>query len=195
MKLKRLVLGISLLSIIFVGNIAMSIWTFKADIPMPKTDAAIVLGAAVWGADPSPVFRERINHAVWLYKHGYAGKIIFTGGSGSSDELAESYVAKRYAIGSGVKEESILMEEKSKITEENLRYAYQVAKEHDLRTFSIVSDPLHMKRSMMLAKDMGMEAYPSPTPTSVYKSMDTRLSFLGRETFFYIGYLLTKPFR
>lgn len=28
-----------------------------------KADAAIVLGAEVWGTEPSPVFKERINHA------------------------------------------------------------------------------------------------------------------------------------
>ncbi|MFH7026696.1 MAG: hypothetical protein ACHBN1_15105 [Heteroscytonema crispum UTEX LB 1556] len=35
-----------------------------------KADAAIVLGAAVWGEEPSVVFRERINHAIHLDRKG-----------------------------------------------------------------------------------------------------------------------------
>lgn len=41
-----------------------------------KADAAIVLGAAVWGEEPSPVFRERINHAINLYKNDYKNLAI-----------------------------------------------------------------------------------------------------------------------
>ena len=33
-------------------------------------DAVIVLGAAAWGNNPSPVFRERINHGIALSKKG-----------------------------------------------------------------------------------------------------------------------------
>ena len=36
-----------------------------APAELPKhADAAVVLGAAAWGDKPSPVFRERINHAI-----------------------------------------------------------------------------------------------------------------------------------
>lgn len=41
---------------------------FSSKNQLIKTDAAIVLGAAAWGDEPSPVFRERINHAIWLYE-------------------------------------------------------------------------------------------------------------------------------
>ncbi|MGF6354254.1 vancomycin permeability regulator SanA [Paenibacillus sp. 4624] len=45
------------------------------------SDAAIVLGAAVQGDIPSPVFRERIEQAIRLYKVGTVRNLIFTGGS------------------------------------------------------------------------------------------------------------------
>ena len=59
----------------------------------------------------------------------------------------------------------------------------------------IVSDPLHMKRSMLMAKDLNMKAYSSPTPTTRYKSLKTKIPFLNREVFFYLGYCLARPFR
>nr|WP_313889979.1 MULTISPECIES: hypothetical protein [Nostoc] len=40
---------------------------------------AIVLGAAVWGEELSPVFKERINHVINLYKYVDVSPIIFTG--------------------------------------------------------------------------------------------------------------------
>ena len=57
-----------------------------------------------------------------------------------------------------------------------------------LETAVIVSDPLHMKRAMLLAEDAGITAYSSPTPTTRYISMRTKIPFLARETFYYIGY-------
>ena len=42
-----------------------------------------------------------------------------------------------------------------------------------------LSDPLHMKRAMLLAEDTGMEAYGSPTPTTMFRSLKTKLPFLS----------------
>ena len=62
-------------------------------------------------------------------------------------------------------------------------------------TAIIVSDPLHMKRAMLMAKDYGIEACSSPTPTTMYKSAKTQIPFLAREVFFYIGYSIVRVFR
>ena len=52
----------------------------------------------------------------------------------------------------------------------------------------IVSDPFHMKRAMVMAEDYDMNAFSSPTPTSMYRAWKTKVLFLLREDFFYIGY-------
>lgn len=62
--------------------------------------------------------------------------------------------------------------------------------EHNYKTALIVSDPLHMKRAMLQAKDYGIDAYSSPTNTSMYKSIKEKTKFLFRELFFLIGYKL-----
>ena len=66
---------------------------------------------------------------------------------------------------------------------------------HDLHTAIIVSDPLHMKRAMAMAKDYGITAFSSPTPTTMYRRLKTKVPFLFRETFFYIGYAIVRIFR
>lgn len=192
----RLMLAIILVLFIFISYSAFSIWSFSNKVQHVKTDAAVVLGAAAWGDEPSPVLRERINHSIWLYENGYVDKIIFTGGKGEGAMYAESEVAKEYAINNNVNPEDILIETKSRITEENLTYAYEIAIQQNLRTFTIVSDPLHMKRAILMAKNTGTEeAYSSPTQTSVYKSLDSKIPFFLRELFFYVGYIISLPFR
>ncbi|MDZ5472881.1 YdcF family protein [Bacillus sp. 31A1R] len=174
---------------------AYSIWSFGNKVQIVNTDVAVVLGAAAWGDEPSPVLRERINHSIWLYENNYVDKIIFTGGKGKEDKYAESEVAREYAIINNVHSEDILIETKSKITEENLKYAYEIARENNFNTFTIVSDPLHMKRAILIAKNTGMEAYSSPTQSSVYKTLSSKIPFFLRELFYYIGYIVSLPFR
>ena len=72
---------------------AYDIWSyrFKTDAGV-KTDAGIVLGAASWNGKPSPVFKERINHAISLYKTEIL-KDYFTGGTKFEAELEESRTA------------------------------------------------------------------------------------------------------
>ena len=186
---------ISLLLIVFAIGIAISIWNYgKVDEKAPA-DVAIVLGAAVWDGEVSPVYRERINHAITLYEEGTVDFIILTGGFGEGSYKSDSQVAKEYALSQGIPEEKILIEEKSTITEENFEFSKEVMEENDLETAIIVSDPLHMKRAMLMAKDYNITALSSPTTTSMYKSLKTKIPFLLREEFFYVGYCVVRMFR
>ncbi len=158
-------------------------------------DAAIVLGAATADGVVSPVYRERINHGIWLYENGYVDYLILTGGTGDGNTTSDALAAKNYAIDMGIPAHNIFIEEQSTITEENLQNAKKIMDENALETAIIVSDPLHMKRAMLMAKDYGITAYASPTTTSMYKSLKTKIPFLLREEFFYIGYRIVRIFR
>lgn len=180
----------SALMLAFIST-ALSIYLYSGNINN-KAETAIVLGAAVWGEEPSPVFRERINHAINLYKNGDVSTIIFTGGVGDRNEPAEAIVGKNYAIAQRVKAANILIETQSRTTSQNLKNALKVGSDNQLTKFLIVSDPLHMKRAVLMARDLGMDAYPSPTPTTRYRSFHSQMEFLMRETYFYLVYLVLK---
>ena len=187
------VLLIAVLAYLAVTTI--SIVSFSKIDETKKADAAIVLGASVYDNSPSPVFSERINHAVDLYNAGYVDAIIMTGGTGKGNIRSEADIAREYAEQEGVPPEAIFKEEDSTITEENLENARKVMSEHGMDTALIVSDPLHMKRAMLYAKDLGMDAYSSPTPSTLYRSWKTKLPFLMREELYYSGYRLVRLFR
>ncbi len=183
------------LLVVFALSVAISIWNYgKVDEKQPS-DVAIVLGAAVWDGEVSPVYRERINHGIYLYENGYVDYIILTGGFGEGSYKSDSQVAKEYALSQGVPDDKILIEEKSTITEENLEFSKEIMDEKGLSTAIIVSDPLHMKRSMLMAEDYKINAASSPTTTSMYKSLKTKIPFLLREEFFYVGYYIVRIFR
>ncbi len=195
--MKKLAKGSLLIfSILLVaaGLMAARVYSYGEASSDAPADAAVVLGAAVWGAEVSPVFRERINHAVDLYRRGRVRKLIFTGGRGNGDEPTESSAARLYALRRGVPARDVLIEEKSTTTYENILYAKQLADAHGVRKVLLVSDPLHMRRAAAMASDVGLAAEPSPTPSTRYRGLRSQAGLLASETYYYIGYLLSRPF-
>lgn len=174
---------------------AISIVNYGKTDEKAYSDVAIILGAGTSNSKVSPVYRERINHGIWLYENDYVDFLILTGGIGEGNDVSDAYIAKQYAISKSVPEQAIFIEEKSTITEENLENAKAIMDENSFNSAIIISDPLHMKRAMLMAGDYGIDAFSSPTPTTMYRSLKTKIPFLAREEFFYIGYLILRVFR
>jgi len=193
-KIAKIFLLIAFILVLVFGVLASRIYSFGNTRSDASADAAIVLGAAVWSSGVSPVFRERINHGIDLYRNGKVRKLIFTGGQGNPGEPTESSAARDYALQSGVPLQDILIEQKSHTTYENILYAKQIADSHGIKKVLIVSDPLHMKRAVLMAQDVGLIAEPSPTPTTRYQGLKSQVGLLAHETYYYIGYLLRRPF-
>ncbi|WP_066172416.1 YdcF family protein [Bacillus marinisedimentorum] len=195
-KLRIAVAAPLALVLIFFLWSGFEIWRYSnKDAESVTADAAVVLGAASWNGKPSPVFQGRIDHAVNLYKSGKVEHLIFTGGKAPGSKLSEAETGKRYAIGQGVRKKDIFLENKSGITEQNLLYAGKIAEEQMFNDLLIITDPLHMKRAMAMAEDLGLDAFPSPASTTAYKSAKTKVPFFLRELVFYTGYELVSPFR
>ncbi len=183
----RILAGIAIWLAVVAGWIAV----FGGRDASRPSDCAIVLGAAAYGNKPSPVFAERINHAVELYRRGVVKHLLFTGGRVAAADKSESAVARAHALAAGVPAEAILTEEYSRTTGQNLAEAKRVMNREGLRTAVIVSDPLHLKRAASMADDLGIDAVTSPTPTSRYRSFGAKAGFLVREVFFLHGYWFT----
>lgn len=168
---------------------AVSVYVYSRRDETQMADAAIVLGAAVFGDRPSPVLRERINHAIRLYETGYVDVIIFTGGLGQTARVTEAEASAAYAQSRGVPAEAILLETTSTNTRENLRNARLIAAENNLQSFLIVSTPFHMKRAISIADDLSMDAYTSPTQTTRWINAYTKSRAFAQEVVSYIVYL------
>lgn len=191
----RCLLSVTALVFLVFGWTAIDIYWQSQVTSNANADAAIVLGASIYKDVPSPVFQERINHAVNLYKNGAVKYIIFTGGFGQGEKFSEAVVAKNYALSKDVPADHIYIEEQSRTTFQNLYFAKEIMQKHKLNTVLIVSDPLHIKRAVVMAQDLNIEnSLPSPTPTSKFISLNKKLVFLFEETRLLLMYQTRKLF-
>lgn len=186
-KIRIPLLALGLLAVYVWAN-AVSVWSYGSRDETRRADVAIVLGAAAYESGVSPVYRERINQGIRLYRLGYVDKLLFAGGVGKGNEHSDAFIGMEYALTKGIPREDILLEETSRITEENLANAKTILNAQGLSTALIVSDPLHMRRAMRMAYDCGIDAYPSPTQSTMYRTMETKLDFWKREVLYYVGY-------
>jgi uncharacterized SAM-binding protein YcdF (DUF218 family) len=158
-----------------------------------QVGAALVLGAAQWNGNPSPVLRARLDHALDLYRRGQVRQIILTGGVGSGDTTSEAAAGKQYLIERGITADALLLEEQGTNTWESLRNAAPLARANRIGAVLLVSDPFHMLRSIKMARDLGLIAYGSPTrssPIAAGSAEETR-SVL-REAWAYLVYLFAR---
>jgi uncharacterized SAM-binding protein YcdF (DUF218 family) len=131
-----------------------------------KVDAIVVLGAAQYNGRPSAVLAARLDHAIDLYKAGYAPYLVVTGGKLPGDRLTEAETGRRYARDRQVPDSAILAETTGSTTLESIRNVRALFDQHGLHTALFVSDRTHMLRVLRLAADQGIEAWGSPTATS-----------------------------
>lgn len=189
-RIRRAILLLLILTLVVYA--AVGAWVIYCGQPreVAPADAAIILGAAAWGEKPSPVFVERIRHAVNLYHAGKVRKLIFTGGTPKAGFPTEAEVGARWAKKNGVPARDILVDNTSRNTVENLRNAAQLARQHQLYTFVVVSDPYHMARAALMAEDLGLSAQMSPTPTSRFNTANAynKFKFFNQECYDFMAY-------
>lgn len=172
------------LLVMWLAAVAAWIAVGPAENRRDTADAALVLGAAVDGDKPSPVFAARIDHAAALYEAGSVERIVFTGGQGRGDMSTEGDAGKRYAIAANVPAHALLVERRSRTTFQNLSLAQLILNEAGIDTIMIVSDPLHLSRALQMSGSLGLDASASAATGTRYRSWRTKLPFLLREVYF-----------
>ncbi|GAX89217.1 hypothetical protein EFBL_0835 [Effusibacillus lacus] len=132
-----------------------SIERFGKRIQPEKADVIIVLGAQVWGYEPSPSLRERCDWAYELYSQGYAPKLILSGAHGAG-HISEAEAMRRYLERKGVPADAMYLEERSHSTRTNLEYSKEIMEREGMKTAILVTNRFHQKRAQMLAGQLGM---------------------------------------
>lgn len=178
------------LALLYAAAQALAIHRYGFSDDGRQADCAIVLGTAAWHTKPSPVFQARLDHAIGLYRQGRVGTLVLTGGFGDGAPYAESQVAQRYCLGQGIPAASLVLETTSRTTRQNLAEARKLLDREDLRRALVVSDPWHLRRAVLLARRAGIDAHPSGTLTSRYRSAKARSGFVLRELVLYHQALL-----
>jgi uncharacterized SAM-binding protein YcdF (DUF218 family) len=166
-KLQKYVLFIFLLLtlVIEIPILAVGYLTQPA-----RSDTIIILGAKIIGQEPSLMLRLRLDEAIKLYSEGYAPTIIVSGAQGIDENVSEAASMKSYLLSHGIPKEKILLEDQSFNTYQNLANSHKIMQENNLKTAIIVSNASHIRRSLLLAHNLGMMATgaPAPMPSNPY---------------------------
>ena len=150
-------------------NVAQVWWVGRSD-QARAVDAIVVLGVAQYDGRPSPQLQARLDHALALWQKGLSPLVITTGGNQPGDRFTEAETSANYLMeGSAdvaVPTDSIVQENTGSTTRESLIEVSKIMQARGLHSVLIVTDPYHSLRSRLIAQDLDLVAYVSPTRTS-----------------------------
>ncbi len=138
----------------------------------PVVDAIVVLGGGVQGGRKGwrigahlKSGADRAWFGAQLYHAGRAPVLIVSGGSRdwSNADESEASAMQTFENDLGVPVSSILLENRSRNTEENALYTKQLLAEHHFGKILLVTSAVHMPRALALFRAQGIDAIPAPT--------------------------------
>ena len=185
--------SVFLLAVGFIAGCAIVVWMSAHHddaSEIDRADAIVVLGAAQYDGEPSPVFAGRLDHAALLYEQGRADRVIVLGGGQPGDRFTEAESGRTYLLEHGVPEDAIVPVPEGHTTFESLRAAAPVMRDAGMDSAFLVSDPWHNARVERMAADLGIDGHASATWQSAATSQETRGEGYIRETFAYLYYRL-----
>jgi uncharacterized SAM-binding protein YcdF (DUF218 family) len=166
---RRVLLGVVLLVFGYYAITLFQVVQAGRSDQARAVDAIVVMGAAQYDGRPSPQLAARLDHAVALYQQGFAPLVVVTGGKLPDDRFTEAEASASYLGERGVPSDAIVLESAGRSTYESLRGVADLLEERGLGSVLIVTDPYHSLRARMIAEDVGLDAYVSPTPSSVVR--------------------------
>lgn len=139
---------------------------YQFNHPRYRQDYLIVLGAGLLnGNEVSPLLGRRIDRALKFYrkqfrKIGQGPVIIFSGGQGGDETVAEGVAMRQYAIDHGLPPEQAIAEDQSKTTYENMIFSKKIIDGRGTvqPKITFVTNGYHTFRAGMIARKAGVPA-------------------------------------
>ena len=133
----------------------------------------VVLGAGLSGTKPTPLLRARIDKGIETYRNNPGSKLIMSGGQGKDELLPEGRAMADYALSEGVSEEDIIIEDRSKNTEENIRFSSGLMEGG--APFAVVTSSYHLMRALMIARRQKLRCIGYGAHTRLYFTLNAFL--------------------
>jgi len=89
----------------------------------------------------------RTAEAIELYKNGWAPKLIFSGAALDKSGPSNAEVMRSQALGSGVPQEDILIEEYGETTRENAENTQDILADNSIASVILVTSGYHQRRA------------------------------------------------
>jgi uncharacterized SAM-binding protein YcdF (DUF218 family) len=169
MNRSRTVAALMFGAVLYVVTNIAQVWVVGRSDQARNVDAIVVMGVAQYDGRPSPQLQARLDHVLALWGTGVTQLVITTGGNQPGDRFTEARASADYLIAGGVDETLIAMEDLGSTSLQSLRGVAEIMKSRNLESVLIVTDPYHALRSRLIAQDLGLVAYVSPTPSSTVR--------------------------
>ncbi len=153
--------GVVVLVLFVVGS---NVWMYKTARPhlytdieaLPQAQAILIPGAAILrNGDLSPIFRDRVEIALAVYKAGKASTILASGDN-SKLEYNEVEPVQEYLIERGVPKEDIFLDHAGFDTYSSMYRARDV---FQAQSVIVVTQWFHLPRAVFIGRTLGMTAY------------------------------------
>ena len=144
-------------------------------VPEPDKDYLIVLGCGLKkDGTPTPLLKGRLDLALRFYKKqiaqtGKAARFIVSGGQGSDEPQPEAASMRSYLLAQGIPEDSIIVEDRSTDTAENMKFSKQkIEAEGGGGEIAFFTTNYHVFRAGLKARRVKMRALGMGAPTKWY---------------------------
>ncbi|GHD58179.1 hypothetical protein GCM10010336_06870 [Streptomyces goshikiensis] len=140
-----------------------------------NVDYVVVLGSGLTGGeDVPPLLASRLEkghriHTAQLARGGPAPLLLASGGQGPGEAVPEARAMADWLIARGVAREHVRLEDRSRTTEENLRFSRELmAEENPGYRCVVVTNSFHAFRAAMTARRAGVNGQVLGSPTAAY---------------------------
>jgi uncharacterized SAM-binding protein YcdF (DUF218 family) len=151
---------------LYLAVTLVQVWQASRQDQARPVQAIVVLGAAQYNGRPSAVLKARLDHAYHLWQQRLSDKIVVTGGKQPGDRFTEASASAAYLAHLGVPDSDVLREVEGRNSWQSLAASAAFLKARNRVTVLLVSDPFHDKRIELMADELGLKPYVSPTRTS-----------------------------
>jgi uncharacterized SAM-binding protein YcdF (DUF218 family) len=158
--------ALALAPVVYLGWNLGRVWAAGRAAYTGSAQAIIVLGAAQYDGQPSPVLQRRLDQAARLFQEGRAPFIVVTGGAREGDRTTEAkagydYLRRTY----GLADEQLMLEVGGRSTYQSLAASARFLARRGVTEVILVSDPFHAERVRLVALEVGLDPRVVPTPT------------------------------
>ncbi len=180
-RLVRVGLVVAVVVVAYLGFTFVQVFQASRSDEAQAAGAIIVLGAAQYNGEPSPVLRARLDHAVELYEQDLAPVLAVTGGRRPGDSATEASASAGYLIRAGVPESALRLETEGENSWQSLAAVARFLEDEGIEEVILVSSPYHALRTERIAEEVGLHGHASPALDSPESGV-VELVKMGRET-------------
>lgn len=133
--------------------------------------AVVVLGSGLVRGRVPPLLASRLDRGRELYARFPAEQplILTSGGRGADEPVAEGEAMADYLLAQGIPADRVVIENRSRNTEQNLRYSAALLAERGVKgPIAAVTNNFHAFRAAMLMRRLGIAGYSIGAPTARY---------------------------